>query len=300
MVRDAGVISTILSCYKGLSESERHIADFILSQRETVSSFTAGEIASKSGTSNTTVSRFVRTIGYGSFSQLRIALAREEVAKEEPFDASGGISLADVPGSVRYVLDMKVEELGATAKTLDAGRLAMAVGLIKRAGTVLVCGAGSSLEYAQLAATKLAQVGVRAVAPGTTESAALLALTLTDTDCVLVISNSGTSRALRPILSNAQDAAAPTIMVTAHGSTAMASRTDCVLEVANRDYLLANDFDFSYNSINFVMETIVLLLLHELDDAGEYLRMFDKTGAHEDVSGGSSVEDGEQGDDARR
>lgn len=50
----------------------------------------------------------------------------------------------------------------------------------------------------------------------------------------------------------------------------------------SRDHLLVNDFDFSHNSINYVLESLLLLLFHSSRDANEYnLELFNRTIASE-------------------
>lgn len=271
------VINAILASYDNLSSAERRIADFVLQGRGTISSLTAGEIARGSKTSNTTVSRFVRSLGYDSFSQLRLALAREEATKERSVDSSEGISFDDVEGSVRYVLERKVEELNDTLSMLSATELETCVRLIQRSKTVMVVGAGTSLSFAQMAAAKLSHVGIRAISPSTTDAAAILAQLLGPEDCIVFISSSGTSRRLGIIMDNAQDSATPTVLLTAGASSPLAKRADHLLVVANHDQLLASGFAVSHNSLNFAVECLVLLLFHDSPGAQEYLRMFHKS-----------------------
>ena len=285
MAAGGNVLSSILASYDHLSAAERRIADFILQGRGAVSSLTAGEIARGSSTSNTTMSRFVRRLGYDSFAQLRLALAREEVAKEQLFDSSDGISFDDVRGSVRYVAARKAEELDDTVSMLDEAELLAACRLIQRSQTVLFVGAGTSLSYAQMAATKFSHVGVKAVSPVTTDAAAILAQLLGKSDCIVFISNSAMSRRLNIIMDNAQDSAIPTVVITADPATHLAERADHTLAVANHDQLLANNFAVSHNSINFVVECMILLLFHDSPDAQEYLRMFQKAFSDEKVAG---------------
>ena len=276
MGEDRSVINSILASYDRLSGSERRIADFILQRRGNVSSLTAGEIARSVETSNTTVSRFVRTLGYGSFAQLRLALAREEAAKDRPFDSSDGISFSDVEGSVRYVLDRRIEELGDTFSLLNLTVLAGACRKIQEAKTVMFVGVGTSLPFAQMAATKFSHVGVKAISPSTTDAAAIMAQLLGPEDCIVFISNSGASRRLGIIMDNAQDSAIPCVVITSDPTSELASHAEYVLVVANRDHLLANNFAVSHSSINFVLECMILLLFHDSPDAQEYLRMFQK------------------------
>ena len=117
-----GVVDAIPQRYEDLSDAEKAVADFILTHKGTVSSLSTVEIARLSGISNTTVSRFVRSLGYASFADMRYALAREETAsKERSFDDSRGIGLSDVRGSLDYVLETKVESRRLpSARTLSS------------------------------------------------------------------------------------------------------------------------------------------------------------------------------------
>ena len=268
------VINAILATYDSLSDSERRVADFILRERGAVSSLTAGEIARRSQTSNTTVSRFVRSLGFGSFSQLRLALAREEVAKTQAFDSSTSISFDDVAGTLAYVRSVKDQELADTVAMLDPAQLTEVARLMQRARSVLFVGVGTSLSFAQMAAVKFAQVGVHAIAPSTTDMAAVLSQQLGPDDCIVFFSNSGRSRRLQIIMDNAIDASTPTVLVTTDGTTALARHATHTVVVALHDQLLANDFSVSHNSLNFVVECLVLLLFHDNPDAQEHLRMF--------------------------
>lgn len=285
MAASTGVVNTILSAYGRMSEAERRVADFILSREDGVSSLTAGEIARRAGTSNTSVSRFVKTLGYDSFAHLRLALAREEAEMRER--SSSGvreITLADVPGSARCLLDNKIDELNDTFSQLDMDVIEKVARVIQTSGTVMFVGVGSSLSFAQMMAIKFSQVGVRAVSPATTDAAAIMAMLLTSEDCIVFISNSGASRRLNIIMENAIDSAIKTVVISSDDRSNLAEHADLFVRVALRDQLLARDFMFSHNSANYVLELVLMLLYHESTDAGEYMCMFHKTFAEEKLA----------------
>ena len=285
MAASTGVVNTILSAYGRMSEAERRIADFMLSREEGVSSLTAGEIAQRAGTSNTSVSRFVKTLGYDSFAHLRLALAREEAEmRERTSSGVREITLSDVPGSARCLLDNKIDELNDTFAQLDMDVIERVAHAIRTSGTVMFVGVGSSLSFAQMMAIKFSQVGVRAVSPATTDAAAIMAMLLTSDDCIVFISNSGASRRLNIIMENAIDSAIRTVVISGDGRSYLAERADLFVRVALHDQLLARDFMFSHNAANYVLELVLMLLYHESADAGEYMCMFHKTFAEEKLA----------------
>lgn len=67
-----------------LSCAENRVASFVLANVDEVPQLSVREIARGSGTSTATVSRFIRHVGYQSFSDLRLAIARECNMLEEP------------------------------------------------------------------------------------------------------------------------------------------------------------------------------------------------------------------------
>jgi len=277
MSQETTVTAAILSAYDHLSEAERKIADFILGGTEQVSSLMASEVAKLSGTSNTTVSRFVRSLGYDSYSQLRVALAREETARQNTGEEASGISFDDVAGSARFIAERKKEEIDDTVAGLDMDELAHVARLIQRSATVMVVGVGTSLEFAQMVAVKLTHVGIRAVALGTSDAASTMAMLLSGQDCIVFVSNSGKSRRLSSIMDTAQDGAIPTVLLTSDAASPLAQRADHVLCVSVRDQLLAEGVVLSHNSLNLVMEIITQLLLHDLDSGVEYIRAFSRS-----------------------
>jgi DNA-binding MurR/RpiR family transcriptional regulator len=283
------VIDTIISCYQSLPDAEKTVADFILKRVDTVSTLSATQIARQSGTSNTTVSRFVRSIGYPSFSEMRYALAREESSKNDPaFDVSAGISLSNVSGSMRYIMQTKIDEFESTLASLGEAEVRQAVELLANARTVILVGVGSSMPIAQSAAIKFSQAGVNAFSPSTTDAAQLSASLMSPDDVLVVISNSGQSDRLRRVMDSAIDQGVTSIVITHNPSSELASRASLVLPVVSRDYLLVSSFDFSHNSINFVLEVLLLLLFHSSRETNEYkLELFNRSMAREKGSGAS-------------
>lgn len=275
---DSGVsvIDAILSRYENLSASEKRIADFIAENRHEVSSLNAYEIAVKSGTSRATMSRFVRSLGFDNFAQLRVALAHDEQSVSPSNPAQTEISIDNVRESMDYILKAKVDELKSTAAMLDQSTLKKAISAIESADLTMFAAVGNTIPIAQNAAYKLWQAGYRSAAPASTDGSVQLSLQLTNHDCLVVLSSSGYSRRLIPVIDNANDAGASIITITSNPESDLASRADIVIETANRDRMLS-DLSFSQNSLNFVIETLFLFLSHDSEDVKEKNLMFWKS-----------------------
>jgi RpiR family carbohydrate utilization transcriptional regulator len=276
MGKGISVIDAILSTYDNLSTSEKRIADFIANNRNEISVLNAYEIAVKSGTSRTTMSRFVRSVGFDNFAQLRIALAHDEQNPISIDSADTEISISNVPNSMERILNTKVEELKNTAAMLDKATLRKTISTIQSADLTMFAAAGNTITIAQNAAYKFWQAGFRSAAPTSTDGSLQLSLQLTSHDCLIVLSNSGYSKRLIPVMDNANDAGAVIIAVTSNIESDIANRADIVIHTATRDKMLS-DLSFSQNSLNFVVEILFLFLSHSSEDVREKNLMFWKS-----------------------
>ena len=275
MERTGDVLTHICSLMESLSPSERTIASFILDHPEDVPMMTVRELASAAGTSPASVSRFARTLDYRSYSDLRVALGvstNRSVGRDE---ISGGkISLEDVPGSVKYVLDHKVKELYQTASLIDEEEFARVVNLLHDASLVLIAGVGNTLSIGANAAFKFSQAGVRASCPNNTEAMISAAMNLTASDMLLVMSTSGYSKRLVNAFDYAEDSGTPIVMITDNPNTPLAKRASYLIRAVSRDHaVVGNNILFSHNSLNYVIELLFLFLISCWDDPVELNRL---------------------------
>lgn len=257
----AGVVDTILSWYPQLSDAEQRIADFILKKASDIAQLSVRDIAQQSNTSGATVSRFVRHIGFDTFADLRLALARDDVRDETQNTEQSVISFDNIPGSIELILSNRIQELKGTASQLTSEILSRAVSLITTSDTVLFAAVGNSIPVCSNAAFKLGQIGVRANCPATTESMVLSSISLKRNDLLILLSTSGYSKRLETIVDNAEDSGTPIIMVTANPEAVLASRCDLVINTISRDQVLSGTQFPSHVAQDFVMESIFALVL---------------------------------------
>ena len=70
-------LDTIRSCYSEMFQAEKKVADYILKHPEEVVELNIAELAKRSETSDATVIRMCRHVGYSGFYQMKISLASE-------------------------------------------------------------------------------------------------------------------------------------------------------------------------------------------------------------------------------
>ena len=72
------VLPILRSTYEDLTKSEKKIADYISEHRHEIMGQTVAELAQGSGSSEITISRFCKKLGFSGLQSLKIALAAQE------------------------------------------------------------------------------------------------------------------------------------------------------------------------------------------------------------------------------
>ena len=262
--RKGSVINEICSLYDRLSDREKLIADFVMANQRDIPSMTTREIATCSETSAATVSRFVRHLGYESFSDLRDAMLHENGTGDSAEVPSTVISLDAPRAAMETVLLAKNRELLDTLNLIDERELVRAVRLIEQADTIVFAAVGNTIPAALSASFLLAQLGLRTHCAPTTEAMMLSSMSLTKRDVLVFMSKSGHSKRLNQMMDNAIDSMTPTIVITNIPDSPLAIRATCMLQTATRDKMLNSDLPFSHNSINYISEVLFLLLCSDV------------------------------------
>lgn len=177
--------------YSELSPAEQQFASFLLQcSPDQVVFGTASSLGLAAGTSDATVVRTVKRLGYAGLAELKremgTAMARSVppgVRLAQRIEQIGG----DLGAVVDQVFDEATERLDATRAALDPQALRSFVDTISAAHEVVTFGAGASELAARHLALKLNRVGRRArYLVGTGFNLADEILSLGPQDCVLV------------------------------------------------------------------------------------------------------------------
>ncbi len=157
----AGVTVKIRSLYPSLPNTERRVADYVLQNTGDVPFKTVYDVARAAGASVASVSRFVRTIGYGSFKDFKVELAQDVTpALEEMF---GEISPDDDEEEiVKKVFMGNIRSIEDTLKLLNLHDIIDASRSLSKAGRILFFGIGGSGTVARDAALRFSLIDVQA------------------------------------------------------------------------------------------------------------------------------------------
>jgi DNA-binding MurR/RpiR family transcriptional regulator len=147
-----------------LSAAERRVAEYLWKHPGMIVLSTAGELGTLSGTSDATVIRTVKTLGYSGLPELKRAVGRDVVSDtpatrlRKRVEQVGG----DTASLLDELLAESVDRLTETRRLLAEPAFTAAVELLAGANAVLGYGLGVSELPVRYLATRLQRLGRRA------------------------------------------------------------------------------------------------------------------------------------------
>jgi DNA-binding MurR/RpiR family transcriptional regulator len=220
----------------------RRIASAVLERPQIVVENTISELARACDTSEASIVRFCRAIGFSGYPQFKIHLAAE-LAKESAelgagseraygADISPHDTLEDV---VSKIAGSEILGIRETADNLDLGILAQVVERIERAKRIVLYGVSASNGGAQDLAQKLLRIGYTALAFHDAHDALVSAAVLGEKDVAIGFSHSGRTKETIAFLNGARRAGAYAVAVSNSPESPMADVADAFLRTAVRE-----------------------------------------------------------------
>ncbi len=254
------VLDRICVMYDSFFEQEKKIASYILQNHADVINMTIGELAKASGTSVATISRFCRKCNVDGFHHLKISLAREIVESEGGAAVSNDISRSDLAQSLQNILANKTEELRQTVSMIQPGTLDKILNCIQQANLVQLVAVGNTIPVAIDGAYRFSEIGIKAVSGTIWETQLAFSMLLEKGDVMIAISNSGESRQVYKMVSEAKKNGITTIGITNNPESSIGSIADYHIQTVTREKLFLNEFCFSRVSAMTVIEILYLFL----------------------------------------
>lgn len=257
-------------------DSEQRIVDFILANPDRAPQMTSAQLARASSTSEASVSRFCRKLGFKNFRSFQFSLARD-LAVQDDEQVTREVSLGDFAQSLANIKNAKQLEIASTLDALDEATMRRVVDLFSHADLIMFAAVGNTNAVAIDAAIKFGQLGIRSVANTITESSTSLALTMRENDVLVLISNSGKSQRLERIAHAAKRGGATVILICGNSHAPLARLADIVLRTVNYEALLTTvDFTLSKISATLIIEVIYSFLLSVLPGARDAISGYEE------------------------
>lgn len=160
------LVSRVNHAWSRLSEPERAVAEYLVTSppRQVVLA-TADDLGRRTGTSDETVVRTARRLGYAGLPALKASLGGATGAPQVGFRRQVA---RDLPSATTHVVRDALGRISAFGRGLDVGELAEALRIVGSASRVFCYGWGVNELSARYLALKLTRAGKAASASGAT------------------------------------------------------------------------------------------------------------------------------------
>jgi DNA-binding MurR/RpiR family transcriptional regulator len=209
----ARIVSKIETSFSNLTPSDKLIAKAIKKNFDQIPFLTIHQLAKKINSSATTISRFVKKLGYGNFVDFKYDIIKEIPTgfKEIYEPISAGDSHNDI---INKIFGTYINSLKETRKLLNYDDLINLAKLIAKAKRVLFFGIGASGSVSHFAASRFLHLDIQAEAYDDEYQMALQSLRVNKYDIVVGISHSGRSRNIINALLTAKELHATTVGIS--------------------------------------------------------------------------------------
>ncbi|GAA3784489.1 MurR/RpiR family transcriptional regulator [Streptomyces phyllanthi] len=239
--RPAGITTRIRGLLPTLTPAERALGELVLADPSGVAASTITELAARSGTSRTTVTRFCRALDLPGYAELRLALATERGrAEAHPgWDRLVGAGIApDAPleAVLDWVAKADAQVIEETAAQLDVAALNAAVEAMAAARRIDFYAVSGSSTVAMDMHLRLHHTGYSCFAWTDVHEALSSAVLLRKGDVALGVSHSGETKAVVDPVKQARRNGATTIAITNFARSSLAKAADLTLLTAAREF----------------------------------------------------------------
>lgn len=257
-LRSVDCLTMIEQRLPALTGASRRVAEAIVRDPWAVLGMTIYDVASMSGVSLPSVTRFCRAVGYPGFRELvqgiAQSLGRIDSRDLETIGADSG-GEGGLPALAATIIRRQIEALQTTLQALDFDAIDLAVNAIMNARRVEVIGHGGAYVAALGMATKLNWAGVPAHGSRPDEYSNSVIATGQE-DVVIGISHQGRTRDIIELMRLARSLGAITIGVSTVPHSPMGAVSDVSLAVLSPDIARAGTFFLSFDTLMVMADVL--------------------------------------------
>ena len=264
----SAVIAKIISMQQSLTVSENEIAQYVINNADAVVSSTITTIARNTDTSEASINRFCKKIGFKGFNSFKIALAQENFYNSMQDQSASGAQegfIATVSKDYRHML------VNTTAM-LDEDNVVRAAAAIRQAQRIYIFGLAYTAFVARELEFKLSMVGLFAKAVTDISDIRVCAGNAGPEDLIVVIAPTILVRELYHALVACKEKGAEVLSITSYDSPKLGSLVDYKFIISDK-ITTQNSVSISNNLMFLYVTDVIYCVLLESDKALKRKRM---------------------------
>ena len=259
--------------YAGFAQSDKKLADYLLSQPDRARHLSSQQLAGEAGVSQSSVVKFAQKIGYKGFPALKLAISEALVSNPNP-------QSMPVHNQIRGDDPMRLvgEKLNVAAMhaTLDVNteeKLLESVAMLRDARRIVLTGIGASGLVARNFGWKLTKIGYNAIVEQDMHALLATVQAMDPDDLLLAISYSGERREINMATDEALRVGGKILAITGFSPNALQQRaTRCLYTIAEEQ--ATRSAAISSTSAQMMLTDLLFMALvqQDLERAPERIR----------------------------
>lgn len=249
----------------GFTPTEKRIADFILQNVTDIPEIYVQELAKKTYSSHSAVIRLCKKMGYTGFRTFKTAISEvvytklhtiDEVNVNFPFDGTS------TPLEIAKIMaDLTMNTVKKTLVQLDDQLLNQAADILSHAERIYLFSRGDSQLRARIFQNKLVKINKLAIVAEEYADEAWNASNLTEKDCALFISYSGTVPLYKKMMSYFYEEKIPTLLLTGNPKSPLVKFATLPIITIQEEYDFAKVATFSsQTAFEYILDTLFSIM----------------------------------------
>jgi len=234
MAINDNILIKIREMKDSLTPVERLVAEYILANTEDVPHLSIKSLAQASKTSDASVLRFCKTMGYSGYRSFIVSISaslgsRDEEQKDQYTDIQPGDEL---PVIIANISRNNIKSIEDTLSVIDRGEVAKAVKALRASDRIVFFGVGASGLVCQDAEQKFSRINKMCHTYTDGHGMLTAATLLNKGDVAIFVSNSGQTVEILDALEITKKSGARIIAITKYNKSELADRADIVLSIS--------------------------------------------------------------------
>jgi len=249
------------------SKADKLLIAYIRKHAQIVSHTPIATLAVHSGVGESTITRFVKKMGYKNLQSFKLALTEEMTLITRRYIINRNI-VKDESAIVtaRKLLDINIGALEKTMELLDNDRIERTAQVMQSAERLHFIGLGNSGFIAQDSAYKFYRIGMECQGYDNSHRMVIMASLSKKEDVVVAISHSGTSPEILRTASLAKKNGASLIAITANPQAKLCNLADICIFYEAQESLLETGSISAKMAQFFIMELIYTQVVKKMED----------------------------------
>lgn len=228
------VLLKIREMKDSMTPVERRLAEYILENTDEIPHLSIKNLAMASGTSDASVLRFCKTLGYESYRSFIVTVSAslgsmDDEQKDDYVDIQPGDDLSTIVTTISRNNMRSIED---TMSIIDRKEIGRAVNVLRRCNRIVFFGMTASGLVCKDAEQKFSRINKICHAYTDGHSMLTAAALLSRNDVAIFVSNSGNTEEILDALDTAKKTGARIISITKYMKSELADRSHIVLSIS--------------------------------------------------------------------